>query len=377
LDIFASVNYQLISIDDKALEKEFIDFPKRLYKDDANYIMPLDVDIEQVFDPAFNKAFENGACKRWLLKDNGNTIGRIAAFYTKIETTGVITGACGFFESIDNFEAASQLFDVAKLWLIENKCEYMDGPVNFGDRDSFWGLMVEGFASPSYRENYNLPYYQKLFEKYGFTPEIGQTTSLIEKESFNFERFSKLATRVMNNPAYTFDYIHKDNLEKYAKDFIEIYNQAWAFHENFVPMTMDKIMVRMKQMKPILIEQLNVFAYHDGKPVGFYINVLDVNQIFKHVNGKMNLLGKLKFLYYKRFVKRVRGIVFGVIPTHHNLGIEVAMIMHFRAALIKDRFNQNELAWVGDFNPKMLSMFESMGAKPVKKHITYRYNFTN
>jgi len=376
LDIFATVKYQLISIDEKAAAKEFIDFPKRLYKGDANYIMPLDVDIEQVFDPAFNKAFENGACKRWLLKDNGNTIGRIAAFYSKIETTGVITGACGFFESIDDFDATSQLFDAAKLWLLENQCEYMDGPVNFGDRDSFWGLMVEGFASPSYRENYNFPYYRSLFERYGFTPEIGQTTSLIEKESFNFERFSKLATRVMNNPAYTFDYIHKDNLEKYAKDFIEIYNQAWAFHENFVPMTMDKIMVRMKQMKPILIEELNVFAYHDGKPVGFYINVLDVNQIFKHVNGKMNLLGKLKFLYYKGFVKRVRGIVFGVIPTHHNLGIEVAMIMHFRAALIKDRFNQNELAWVGDFNPKMLSMFESMGAKPVKKHITYRYNFT-
>jgi hypothetical protein len=235
--------------------------------------------------------------------------------------------------------------------------------------------MVEGFASPSYRENYNLPYFQNLFETYGFTPQIGQTTSLIEKESFNFERFSKLATRVMANPAYTFDYIHKDNLEKYAKDFIEIYNQAWAFHENFVPMTMDKIMVRMKQMKPILIEKLNVFAYHDGKPVGFYINVLDVNQIFKHVNGKMNLLGKLKFLYYKGFVKRVRGIVFGVVPTHHNLGVEVAMIMHFRAALIQDRYNQNELAWVGDFNPKMLSMFESMGAKPIKKHITYRYNF--
>ena len=377
MDIFADVNYQLISIDEKALEKEFIDFPKRLYKDDSNYIMPLDVDIEQVFDPTFNKAFENGACKRWLLKDNGSTIGRIAAFYTKIESTGVITGACGFFESIDNFDAASQLFDVAKSWLIENKCEYMDGPVNFGDRDSFWGLMVDGFASPSYRENYNFPYYQNLFEKYGFTPEIGQTTSLIEKEYFNFERFSKLASRVMSNPAYTFDYIHKDNIEKYAKDFIEIYNQAWAFHENFVPMTMDKIMVRMKQMLPILTEELNIFAYHDGKPVGFYINVLDVNQIFKHVNGKMNLLGKLKFLYYKRSVKRVRGIVFGVVPTHHNLGIEVAMIMQFRAALLKDRFNQNELAWVGDFNPKMLSMFESMGAKPVKKHITYRFNFKN
>ena len=208
MDIFALVKYDLISVEGKALSKEFTDFPKSLYAGDKNYIMPLDVDIEQVFDPAFNKAFENGECKRWLLKDHGKTIGRIAAFYSKIENTAVITGACGFFECINSFDAASQLFDTAKHWLIENKCEYMDGPVNFGDRDSFWGLMVEGFASPSYRENYNLPYYQNLFETYGFTSEIGQTTSLIEKESFNFERFSKLATRVMANPAYTFDYIH-------------------------------------------------------------------------------------------------------------------------------------------------------------------------
>jgi hypothetical protein len=58
------------------------------------------------------------------------------------------------------------------------------------------------------------------------------------------------------------------------------------------------------------------------------------------------------------------------------LGVEVAMIMYFRNQLIKDgRFIDNELAWVGDFNPKMLSMFQSMGAKPIKKHITYRFTF--
>jgi hypothetical protein len=110
--------------------------------------------------------------------------------------------------------------------------------------------------------------------------------------------------------------------------------------------------------------------------VGFYLTVLDVNQIFKYVNGKMNLIGKLKFLYYKRFVKRIRGIVFGVVPELHNLGIEVALIMKFRENLIKNgKYEENELAWIGDFNPKMLSMFESMGANPVKRHITYRYNF--
>jgi hypothetical protein len=373
---FCTVNFELITVDSHTLAEEFIRFPKKLYQRDANYIMPLDADIRQVFDPAQNPAFKLGECTRWILKSGNETVGRIAAFYTKIEKTGILTGGCGFFECIDQQEAANSLFDAAKAWLQQKNCVFMDGPINFGERDSFWGLMVGGFANPSYRENYNLPYYKALFENYGFKPEIGQTTSLISEEIFNFERFSKLASRVFANPVYTFDYIHKNNIEKYAKDFIEIYNQAWEFHENFIPMTYDKIMVLMKQMKPILVEELNVFAYANGIPVGFYITVLDVNQVFKHVNGKMNLLGKLKFLYYKPKVTRIRGIVFGVIPKYHNLGLEIALIMKFREAMQRNpQYKDNELAWIGDFNPKMLSMFESMGAQEIKKHITYRYNF--
>lgn len=370
------MNYRVEKVDNANRSNEFIEFPKRLYAQDKNYIMPLDIDIRNVFDPNYNPAFKAGECERWLLKDGDNTIGRIAAFYTLVERTGLKTSGCGFFECIDDEKAAFILFDTAKDWLKTKGCNYMDGPINFGDRDSFWGLMVDGFASPSYRENYNFPYYKNLFEKYGFKFEIGQTTSLIEEKMFNFERFSKLATRVFNNPSYTFENFKKSKIDKYAEDFISIYNQAWAFHENFVPMTKDKILLRMKEMEPILVEELNVFAYHDGKPIGFYLTVLDVNQIFKHVNGKMNWLGKLKFLYYRGKVKRVRGIVFGVIPEFHNLGVEVAMIMKFREELIKlNKYNQNELAWIGDFNPKMLSMFESMGAQPIKRHITYRYTF--
>jgi hypothetical protein len=129
-------------------------------------------------------------------------------------------------------------------------------------------------------------------------------------------------------------------------------------------------------MKPILVEELNIFAYANGVPVGFYITVLDVNQVFKHVNGRMNLLGKLKFLYYKPKVTRIRGIVFGVVPKYHNLGLEIALIMKFREAMQRNpQFKDNELAWIGDFNPKMLSMFESMGAQEIKRHTTYRYNF--
>jgi hypothetical protein len=370
------VNFQIIEVDNKVLGKAFLDLPKKLYSQDKNYIMPLDKDINETFDPTINVSYQTGDCKRWLIQKDNQWIGRIAAFYNKIEKTNTITGGCGFFECINDQEVANALFDTAKTWLKQNGCHYMDGPINFGDRDSFWGLMIEGFASPSYRENYNFPYYKDLFENYGFTKEIGQTTSLISEEIFNFERFSKLSSRVFANPVYTFEHIKMSNINKFAQDFITIYNKAWAFHENFVPMTMEKILVRMKQMKPILVENLNWFVYANGEPVGFYLTVLDVNQIFKYVNGKMNWLGKLKFLYYKRQVKRVRGIVFGVVPEYHNLGLEVALIMKFREFIIKgNHFTENELAWIGDFNPKMLSMFESMGAQPIKKHITYRFNF--
>ena len=368
---------QLISVNDITTATQFLQVANQLYKTDPNWIQPLDKDINDIFDKKKNKAWRFGEAVRWILKDEkGNLIGRIAAFtnkkYKNKGDDGPV-GGIGFFECIDNQEAANVLFDEGKKWLKEHGCTYMDGPINFGERDSFWGLMVDGFESPSYRENYNLKYYQALFENYGFKHEIGQTTSLIHEGIFNFERFSKLASRVFANPTYTFDHIRKGNLEKYAADFIEIYNKAWAFHENFEPMTMDKIMVLMKMMKPIIVEELNIFAYADGKPIGFYITVLDVNQVFKHVNGKLNLIGKLKFLYYKTKVKRIRGIVFGVIPQYHNTGMEVALIMKFREAMRRQtQFTENELAWIGDFNPKMMRFVSQLGATNDKTFITYR-----
>ena len=46
--------------------------------------------------------------------------------------------------------------------------EAMDGPINFGERDKFWGLLIEGFSEPLYAMNYNAPYYKELFEKTSF-----------------------------------------------------------------------------------------------------------------------------------------------------------------------------------------------------------------
>ncbi|RZK23289.1 MAG: GNAT family N-acetyltransferase, partial [Flavobacterium sp.] len=149
-------------VDGKTSKKQFLEVARYLYKDDKNWISPLDNDIEDIFNPAKNSFFQHGKCTRWILEDaGGRVIGRIAAFINdkKAYQYDVPTGGVGFFECINDVAAANTLFDESKSWLQSHGMEAMDGPINFGENDSFWGLLVEGFTPPSYGMNYNFPYY--------------------------------------------------------------------------------------------------------------------------------------------------------------------------------------------------------------------------
>ncbi|HET7117015.1 MAG TPA: hypothetical protein VFI29_11020, partial [Hanamia sp.] len=92
---------QLFLVSDSVSVKEFLRVPLIIYKDDPNFIQPLDKDINDVFNPKKNKAFRFGECARWLLKDDdGKLIGRIAAFVNKkYRNKGdeQKTGGVGFF----------------------------------------------------------------------------------------------------------------------------------------------------------------------------------------------------------------------------------------------------------------------------------------
>src|SRR5438045_2181043 len=164
---------QLFEVSDKRSANEFILTNVALNKNNPNYIRPLDKDIHEVFDPKKNKAFRFGKVIRWILKnDEGELIGRIAAFtnkkYRNKGDDGPV-GGIGFFDSIDDQAAADMLFNVAKHWLMQQGMEAMDGPVNFGERDRWWGLVVKGNEiPPMYCMSFNPPYYQQLFETYGF-----------------------------------------------------------------------------------------------------------------------------------------------------------------------------------------------------------------
>jgi hypothetical protein len=371
---------KLTVVDNKYTEKKFIEAGKVPYRNDAEWVCPMDKDIESVFNPAQNEYFNDGDACRWILENTeGKLIGRVAAFYSRRNfADGKKIGGMGFFDCLNDAAAAQTLFAACKNWLQQQGIEGMDGPINFGERDKFWGLMVEGFKHPSYQENYNPPYYQKFFEDFGFEKLIEQSTSELTEGKFNFERFSKLGSRVMGNPKYSFEHFRKKEMSRFAADFTHIYNLAWEHHEGFTPLTLERTRQLMNEFMPIVVEDLIWFVYADGEPAGFYVNLIDINQIFKHLHGKLNWWAKLKFVYYLKTLtlNRVRGIVYGLIPKYQNIGLDTGLIMSFYNAIQKHpEIDTVEMAWIGDFNPKMHSMLHSLGAKRTKVHYTYRLMF--
>jgi hypothetical protein len=163
---------KLVEVTTPSHIREFLQIHVTCNKGNPEWIRPLDKDIEEVFNSKINKAFRHGEVIRWILVNEKNeTIGRIAAFASKRYTNKGDewpVGGFGFFECINDQTSANRLFDTAKQWLEERNMKAMDGPINFGERDKWWGLLVEGFHAPLYGMNYNPPYYQSLFENYGF-----------------------------------------------------------------------------------------------------------------------------------------------------------------------------------------------------------------
>lgn len=373
---------KVIEVKDKKTINEFLKLPFKIYKDDKNWIPHLKQDIEKVFDPKKNKAHSTGKIIRWVLTDkNQATIGRIAAFidYKTANTFEQPTGGIGFFECINDKKAAFTLFDTAKSWLKHEGMEAMDGPINFGEKNMFWGLLVKNFTDPnSYGMNYNPAYYIHLFEEYGFKTYYNQYMFKRDMLTPAQQNFIDKSERIMSRKQYSIANVRGLSIEQIAENFKTVYNNAWAGHNNFKNMKSATALKIMKQLKPVYDPDIMIFVYYNQTPIAFYINIPELNEIFKYVNGNLNWLGKLKFLYHKwkRTPKTMVGIVFGVDRKFQGKGVEGAMIKWAQDNIVSlNRYDQTVLTWIGDFNPKMLKVCKNLGTEVYRSYITYRYLF--
>lgn len=372
----------LKEVTDKKLAHEFLEVARRIYKDDKFWVCPLDKMVEDVFNPATNVFFTHGEASRWVLfNDQDEPIGRVAAFINRKKAFNFDqpTGGMGFFECINDKAAAFHIFDHCKDWLTQQGMEAMDGPINFGENDNFWGLLVEGFTHPSFGMNYQYPYYKEFFESYGFKPYFEQVTNHLDLTKPFPERFWKIADWVRQRPGYSFRHFNWKESDKFIGDFKEIYDDGWQFHENFTPIEPDVLRKSLEELKPIMVEEFIWYAYFNDEPIAFLVMIPDVNEILKHFNGKISLFGKLKFWYLRKkgVFTRTRITVMGIKPKYQKSGIESAIFWQMDKVMKrKPNYKEVELSWVGDFNPKMRQLHEAVGGHFAKRHITYRYLFS-
>lgn len=375
--------FSIIKVENAAHEKAFLAVPLNIYTNDKHWIRPLDQDINAVFDRSKNVLFKDGDACRWLLSNpDGQYVGRVAAFFDNKSafTHSQPTGGMGFFECINNQVAANLLFDSCKAWLIKQGMEAMDGPINFGERNNWWGLLLEGNRPPNYCCNYHPPYYKTLFENYGFKIFFNQFT-------YHRDLFAPLnpivaekAERIYSNPDYSFEHLKKDKLKKFTADFREIYNKGWGKFAGVKPMTAEQASSLMAQMKPIMDERLIWFAYYKQMPAGFFIMMPDLNQLIKGFNGKLHWFNKLRLLYRIKtnVCKKSIGVIFGIVPEHQGKGLEAGLAVAYGKNVVWKKtstYVEMEMNWIGDFNPAMMRVASQMGGKICKTHATYRLLF--
>lgn len=375
---------QIIPVTTPALEKEWFHVDRVIYKGDPNWVPFIVQEIQKIFDPRKNKLLRSGEAMRWILRDEkGRSAGRIAAFvnpqYSKEFKNVDGVGGVGFFECINNKEAAHLLFDTAREWLLSKGMQAMDGPINLGEKLNYWGCIIENFDAPAtFGMNYNPSYYPELFESYGFNVYYEQHVfhrSLLDPAQ---EVFVRKAEMLKLDPEIRVSNIRGWNDDMFARNFMEVYNDAWGGHDGFKPLTYEAAMKTYKGLKQVYDPDIVIFVFKKDRPIGFYVNLPELNQVFKYVGGNMNLLGKIKYILNRklRHPKTMYGIIFGVVKDYQGRGVEGAMIKYAETDLAPlGRYTDTILNWIGDFNPKMLHVCENLGAKLWRRYATYRYYF--
>ena len=377
-------HYTLIEVISRKSKRDFLEIPSLINKGDKFFIRPLDEDVEKVFDPKQNKRFRKGNAIRWILEDRkGKLIGKIAVFFDPASETEEHqrTGGCGFFDCINDQKAANILFNAAKEWLKTHDMEAMDGPVNFGSRELFWGCLSDGFYEPNYNMPYNQPYYNELFLNYGFQNFFNQYTYHVPLTAGDMDEVVyKNGDYLKDDPHYRFKILNTRKMEKYAMDFMVVFNEAWARFPGVRPFKKQQALNMFKKLKPVIDKRAIIFAYYKERPIAFFLMIPDLFQITKKFNGKFNLVNKLRLLLFVKVLKkntRLIGQIFGVVPEFQGKGVAAGMILRFEKEVAKPSFNYTDLEmnWIGDFNPGMMKMVTQIGGKIRKTHITYRYLF--
>lgn len=361
-------------VNSKSDIKRFLKFAWEIYKDYPFWVPPLLFDKLKILDKKKNPFYKHADSQLFIAERNGKIVGRIAAIRNDLhnQVHNDKVGFFGFFECINDQNVANKLFDAAKKWLQNQGCDTMRGPANPSSNDEY-AMLIEGFDDePRILMPYNPKYYLELCDNYGFKKAKDLYAYSIDNpdmvKSDKVRRVAELAqkrSRLVIKQLDIKDFAAELEKVKY------VYNKAWAPNWGFVPMTDEEIDAMAKDLKPLIEPSLVLFGEIDDKLVGFALVMLDYNQIFKSMNGKLLPFNFIKLFTQKKKITWSRVITLGIIPEFQKRGLDAVLYWDIMQRAEKIGILRGEASWILEDNDMMNRGAEVMKGKIYKKYRIY------
>ena len=353
--------------------KEFFQVPSVVYQDDEYWVPPFWIETRDFFRRR-NPFWTHAEIRLFIARKNKSVVGRIAAIidYTFCEINQKNIGFFGFFECIQDYDIASELFTVAEEWLSSKGMSIMYGPIN-GRVDIGCGFLFYGFnSSPSILSSYSPKYYLKFSERFGMKKSRDQFTYYLDLSKPTPDELKKEAKQCEAKGIK----IRKFNRLQTHKDmnlWITLMMETFSEHWGFIPVSSEEIKMRfgVNKLRWFVDTKLFLFAEVDKKPIAFQWSNPDYNQVFKKMNGTLGGIEIIKFLIDKRKINQGKFDIIGCKKEFRNKSIASLMNYYSIIEMKKRGYKGIEIGWVDEHNTASLRIMEKMGAKLCKKFRVY------
>ena len=302
----------------KKQQREFVEFPNKLYKGNKYYVPPIYMDEIKIFRKDYIY-YDTSDAWYYLAYRDDKVVGRISAIHQKTSNEKWKQKRLRFtrFDCIDDQEVANALFDKIVEIAKQLGLEELVGPLGFSDLERE-GMLIEGFEwENTYEEQYNYPYYQKLLENYGFGKDVDWLEHRLTVDESKAKRIIDYAELLKKR--YNLKLVEglsvDEYIRRYKDKFFELLDIAYDNIYGSVPFTdgMKKMIIDNFRMI-INMDYLGTVVNEKDEVVAFSIGFPAIGEAFQKSGGHLTLPAIIKFLKIKKNPTKIDLGLIGVNP---------------------------------------------------------------
>jgi hypothetical protein len=356
--------------------QQFNSLPQKIYRDNEQWVPPLDTDTRKIFNLQKNPYYKHSTAAFFLaITSDGSPIGRLAVLNNRNfnDFNHEHTAFFHLFECVESQVAANNLFEAAFGWARQQGLEKIIGPRGFSALDGL-GLLVKGYEHrPAFGLPYNPAYYPELVEGAGFTPK-GDIVSGYLGAAIQFpEKFFRVAELVRERKGLKIaNFSSKRDLRRLIPKIKELYNQSLTGTEDNVPLTDDEVKAIGDQLLWFADPKLIKIIMKDDEPVGFLFAYPDISAAVQRCNGQLFPFGWIQLLREMRRTEWLNINGAGILEQYQGQGGTAILFSEMFKSVASGRFKHAELVQIGSDNDKMLRELRDFGVDFYKIHRVYQ-----